>query len=178
MQSSNPTTRRTTLSSFTAGILCVACCQYSNVSSVRAFTLPTGSTRTIGSISSSSALSSNKDNLFFATVVDEKEESNPKTTTQEGRGGDGRKGVQLFSEETLREANEALTSVGWSGVAPASTSSLNISEDEMGQLTSDDPFVQVKPIIPVLLFWLCDLFCALSCCVCRVTPSRADLFLC
>ncbi|KAL7520823.1 hypothetical protein ACHAWX_005526 [Stephanocyclus meneghinianus] len=142
MQSSNPTTRRTTRTSFTAGILCVACCRYSNVSSVQAFILPTGSTRTIGSITSSSALSSNKDHLFFATVVDEKEESNPKTTTQEGRGGDGRKGVQLFSEETLREANDALTSVGWSGVAPASTSSLNISEDEMGELTSDDPFVK------------------------------------
>ena len=167
MQSSNPTTRRTNLTSFTAGILCVACCQYSNVSSVQAFTLPTGSTRTIGSTASSSALSSNKYNLFFATVVDEKEESNPKTTTQEG-GGDSRKGVQLFSEETLREANDALTSVGWSGVAPASTSSLNISEDEMGELTSDDPFVKVRAIIPVLCIGCAILFCALSCFICRV----------
>ncbi|KAL3788934.1 hypothetical protein HJC23_000218 [Cyclotella cryptica] len=144
MPSTNPTIRRTTLTSFAAGVLCVVCCQYSNVSSVQAFTLPAGSTRSVGSISSSSAaLSSNKDNLFFATVVDEKEESNPKVATQEGGGGgETRKGVQLFSEETLREANDALTSVGWSGVAPASTSTLNISEDEMGELTSDDPFVK------------------------------------
>ena len=170
MQSANLTTRRTTLTSFTAGILCVACCQYSNVSSVQAFTLPTGSSRTIGSISSSSALASNKDNLFFAALVDEKEESNPKTTTQEGGGGsrDSRKGVQLFSEETLREANEVLTSVGWSGVAPASTSSLNVSEDEMGELTSDDPFVKVRAIIPFLCVGCAILFCALSCFICRV----------
>ena len=54
--------------------------------------------------------------------------------------------MQLFSDETLREANDALSSVGWSGVAPAS-SSLSISEDQMGELTSDDPFVKVNWII-------------------------------
>ena len=106
---------------FTAGILYIVI----ECTTVQAFTLPSGSTN---HISATSSLLAKKD-LFFAT-------------DQEG-AADKSKGVQLFSDETLQEANDALSSVGWGGVAPSS-SSITISEDQMGELTSDDPFVKVR----------------------------------
>ena len=97
---------------------------------MKGFTSPAGSAKHFICKSRTSA----KKDLFFAD-----EETEQKTTND-------KKGVQLFSEETLQEANDALSSVGWSGVAPASAS-LNIAEDQMGELTSDDPFVQVRHYI-------------------------------
>ena len=41
--------------------------------------------------------------------------------------------VKLFDTSTLQEANDALTSVGWAGVAPMQGD---------GEMTSEDPFVQ------------------------------------
>ncbi len=41
--------------------------------------------------------------------------------------------VKLFDTSTLQEANDALTSVGWAGVAPMQGE---------GEMTSEDPFVQ------------------------------------
>ena len=108
--------RRTALAT---SIICIA--------SIEGFTCPVGSANRFISKSRISA----KNDLFFA---DEETEKKPASD---------RKGVQLFSEETLQEANDALSSVGWSGVAPASAS-LNIAEDQMGELTSDDPFVKVS----------------------------------
>ena len=109
--------------SLAAGILYIA----TESSRVQAFTLPLGLGST-NRISATSSLFAKKD-LFFAT---DQEEAANKT-----------KGVQLFSDETLQEANDALSSVGWGGVAPSS-SSMTISEDQMGELTSDDPFVRVR----------------------------------
>lgn len=116
--------------SLAAGILYIA----TESSRVQAFTLPLGSTNRI---SATSSLFAKKD-LFFAT---DQEEAADKT-----------KGVQLFSDETLQEANDALSSVGWGGVAPSS-SSMTISEDQMGELTSDDPFVRVRR---TATYWTCD----------------------
>jgi len=124
------TTRRITLA---ASILCIA----NQYSSVCAFTLPNSK---LNHCMSRSSLWAKKE-FFFAT---EEEESTEQTPEQESR-----KGIQLFSDETLQEANDALSSVGWSGVAPPS-SSLNISEDQMGELTSDDPFVKVRYLIYLL----------------------------
>ncbi|KAL7508129.1 hypothetical protein ACHAXN_005204 [Cyclotella atomus] len=107
------TTKRATLAA--TGMLCLA--------SVEAFTVPSSST---AHIVSKTSLSAKKD-LFFATESEIEPEQ--------------KKGVQLFSDETLQEANDALRGVGWGGVAPTS-SSLSISEDQMGELTSDDPFVK------------------------------------
>jgi hypothetical protein len=112
------TTKRATLAA--TGMLCLA--------SVEAFTVPSSST---AHIVSKTSLSAKKD-LFFATESEIEPEQ--------------KKGVQLFSDETLQEANDALRGVGWGGVAPTS-SSLSISEDQMGELTSDDPFVKVRPSI-------------------------------
>lgn len=112
------TTKRTTIA---AGMLCLA--------TVDAFTAPISSTKQFITKTTLSA----KKKLFFAT---ESETEKPEEAAPS-------KGVQLFSDETLQEASDALSSVGWSGVAPAS-SSLAISEDQMGELTSDDPFVKVR----------------------------------
>jgi hypothetical protein len=114
-----------------------------------------------------SAMSANNDNMFFATVVEDKEDQQPIIQQEKNK-----KGVQLFSDDTLREANDALTSVGWSGVAPAS-SSLTISEDQMGELTSDDPFVKVSQLHEAVfdlysinhqkafVLWLINVMCSL-----------------
>lgn len=104
-----------------AGMLCIA--------SIEAFTVPIG--RSNQFVSKTYLLE--RKQLFFATEQEEAIEEKPEQQS---------KGVQLFSDETLQEASDALGSVGWSGVAPAS-SSLTISEDQMGELTSDDPFVKV-----------------------------------
>ena len=79
--------------------------------------------------------------LFFASEVAEDtaestpatEETNdesaaPSTTTSAPTS------TQLFDSSTLQEANDALTSVGWAGVAPMQGE---------GEMTSEDPFVKL-----------------------------------
>jgi hypothetical protein len=129
-----PTTKRATFAA--TGMLCLA--------SVKAFTVPSSSTTHIGSKTSLSA----KKEMFFATESETEPEQ--------------KKGVQLFSDETLQEANDALSSVGWGGMAPAS-SSLSISEDQMGELTSDDPFVKVSQSIFILHMNITNLMHAKEC---------------
>ena len=125
--------------SLAAGILYIA----TESSRVQAFTLPLGSTN---HISATSSLFAKKD-LFFATDQEE--------------AADKSKGVQLFSDETLQEADDALSSVGWGGVAPSS-SSMTISEDQMGELTSDDPFVRVRR---TATYWTYDSILVWASCV-------------
>lgn len=89
--------------------------------------------------------------LFFASEsANEKEESAPSSslsltdettdTTNSSNNnknnGEVKKKVTLFNEATIAEANDALTSVGWAGVAPT------VATGEEGEMTSDDPFVR------------------------------------
>ena len=68
-----------------------------------------------------------KGTLFFAEGTDT-------TTEQKSTEAPSEKSNnQLFDSGTLAEANDALSNVGWSGVAP-------IQGD--GEMTSDDPFVK------------------------------------
>jgi len=65
--------------------------------------------------------------LFFAEGTD------TTTTQQSAEVPSEESNNQLFDSGTLAEANDALSNVGWSGVAP-------IQGD--GEMTSDDPFVK------------------------------------
>ena len=68
--------------------------------------------------------------LFFAEEAEETAEAETTETAEQLQATTSR---QLFSEATLAEANDALNSVGWSGVAPMQGE---------GEMTSDDPFVR------------------------------------
>ena len=68
-----------------------------------------------------------KGTLFFAEGTDTTtEQQSTEVPSKESNN-------QLFDSGTLAEANDALSNVGWSGVAP-------IQGD--GEMTSDDPFVK------------------------------------
>ena len=68
-----------------------------------------------------------KGTLFFAEGTDTTTEQQSTEAPSEESNN------QLFDSGTLAEANDALSNVGWSGVAP-------IQGD--GEMTSDDPFVK------------------------------------
>lgn len=68
-----------------------------------------------------------KGTLFFAEGTDTTTEQQSTEVPNEESNN------QLFDSGTLAEANDALSNVGWSGVAP-------IQGD--GEMTSDDPFVK------------------------------------
>lgn len=68
-----------------------------------------------------------KGTLFFAEGTDTTTEQQSAEEPSEESNN------QLFDSGTLAEANDALSNVGWSGVAP-------IQGD--GEMTSDDPFVK------------------------------------
>ena len=68
--------------------------------------------------------------LFFAEEAEKTAEAETTETAEQLQATTSR---QLFSEATLAEANDALNSVGWSGVAPMQGE---------GEMTSDDPFVR------------------------------------
>jgi len=91
--------------------------------------------------------------LFFASVVEDPTESRKPTETkqepsateatpkQDNQSNNDKpsssslsvKQQLLFDSSTLQEANDALTSVGWAGVAPMQGE---------GEMTSEDPFVK------------------------------------
>lgn len=83
--------------------------------------------------------------LFFASEVSDeteveeskaaKETSEPSsaTSTDQVKSDNDQSSVKLFDTSTIQEANDALTSVGWAGVAPMQGE---------GEMTSEDPFVQ------------------------------------
>ncbi|KAL7544527.1 hypothetical protein ACHAWF_007910 [Thalassiosira exigua] len=70
--------------------------------------------------------------LFFA------DDAPPPATTvvEDAPPSSSASAPQLFDAATLAEANDALTSVGWAGVAPS------VGRGEEGEMTSDDPFVR------------------------------------
>ena len=70
-----------------------------------------------------------KGTLFFAEGTDTTSNMQQQSTEVPNEESNN----QLFDSGTLAEANDALSNVGWSGVAP-------IQGD--GEMTSDDPFVK------------------------------------
>mmetsp|Transcript_30273 Transcript_30273/g.49574 ORF Transcript_30273/g.49574 Transcript_30273/m.49574 type:complete len:152 (+) Transcript_30273:57-512(+) len=103
----------------------------------RAFTIPSSITSTTARTSTNNRITlfaSDDDKSgtpFFAeetttaTITTDKPET-AETTTKPSS-------PQLFAKSTLAEANDALASVGWSGVAPM--------QDDV-EMTSEDPFVK------------------------------------
>jgi len=84
--------------------------------------------------------------LFFASVAEEEttaeskptketKEPSPSASTNDDKSDttEQQPSVKLFDTSTLQEANDALTSVGWAGVAPMQGE---------GEMTSEDPFVK------------------------------------
>merc|ERR1719253_2465214 len=88
-----------------------------------AFTVPTSSLVTHVTPSSSSSTT----RIFAAGNEDDDDATSPTKQRQQ----------PLFDPSTLAEANDALASVGWSGV-----SAPGIPNGEEGELTSEDPFVR------------------------------------
>mmetsp|Transcript_11202 Transcript_11202/g.16885 ORF Transcript_11202/g.16885 Transcript_11202/m.16885 type:complete len:390 (-) Transcript_11202:39-1208(-) len=119
------------------------------------FTLPTHKT----TVTASSSLARHNNNvalfaaaddndksggtLFFATVAEETtaesksteetKEPSPSSSNDDNSDTTEQPPVKLFDTSTLQEANDALTSVGWAGVAPMQGE---------GEMTSEDPFVK------------------------------------
>ena len=127
------------------------------------FTLPTSSSSTLAAprnrhrnlvlaphfaegTSNSNDVGGGGKTLFFASEVTEetteekKQQKAPPTSsaaistaTASATANGAAPTVTLFDKSTLQEANDALSSVGWSGVAPMQGE---------GEMTSDDPFVK------------------------------------
>merc|ERR1719253_568268 len=87
-----------------------------------AFTVPASSLMT-----HVTPLSSSSTTRIFAAGNEDDDDTSPTGQRQQ---------QPLFDPPTLAEANDALASVGWSGVAPG------IPNGEEGELTSEDPFVR------------------------------------
>mmetsp|Transcript_30272 Transcript_30272/g.49567 ORF Transcript_30272/g.49567 Transcript_30272/m.49567 type:complete len:156 (+) Transcript_30272:57-524(+) len=107
----------------------------------RAFTIPSSITSTTARTSTNNRITlfasdddksgtpffaeeTNKSTSLTATIADKPE---TEETTKPSSS------PQLFAKSTLAEANDALASVGWSGVAPM--------QDDV-EMTSEDPFVK------------------------------------
>ncbi|KAL9179703.1 hypothetical protein ACHAXT_008993 [Thalassiosira profunda] len=106
------------------------------LSGAGAFTAPRAATRSVagGRIATRLAAEDDKGGtLFFAeeTAESSTQPSTPPSTPSSSSSSQP-SSPQLFDDSTLAEASDALSSVGWGGVAPGAE----------GELTSDDPFVK------------------------------------